>query len=440
MKPVLPFLFVLMTACTAFRAFAQDPLSLRLQNYMDDRHRVTNFSGTALVARGGSVFLHKAYGMASDAVPNDSNTRFSLASVSKQFTAVAILQLVQNRQLSLHSPLEEFLPGFPSGERITIHHLLSHSSGLHMDFDSLYVDHSPLTHDSALAFLQKQTLLFEPGTDVAYSNTGYYLLARILEKVSGKTWATYLHDSIFLPAGMYHSFAGDGSPLPLHTASGSYPQNGTYIPNPFINRALNTGHDGVYSTSGDLLRWQNALFQDSLLLSPALRDSMIQVQSPPFWGYGLLIDPPFNQGHRLYMHDGLFYGACTSFHYYPDDDLTVIVLSNNQSPSHLYACALAGIVFGKTPDPGGPHVPITLAPRIQKRYAGVYGKHRILYRKGKLYHNTFERELIPEAADRFFRADQPEIVVEFLRDEKGKIEGVRILKAGLGEEFRKAIS
>lgn len=437
MKSALRLLFVLLSACPAFRAFAQDSLSQQLQHYMDGRHRIHGFSGSVLLARGGSVLLHKAYGMASDAVPNDTHTRFSLASVSKQFTALAVLQLIESRQLALYSALEDFFPGFPSGERITIHHLLSHSSGLNMDFDSLYVGNNNISPDSAIRFLQKQPLLFDPGSDVAYSNTGYYLLARILEKVSGKTWAAYLHDSIFLPAGMQHSFAGDGSPLPSHTAAGSYPKNGIYIPSPPVNRALNTGHDGVYSTTADLLRWQKALFRDSLLLSPALRDSMLHIHNGQHWGYGLLIDPPFNQGHRLYVHDGLFFGACTSFHYYPDEDLTIVVLSNNQSPSHLYACALAGIVFGKTVDAGGPHIPLQPAPRIQKRYAGRYGTQRILYRKGKLYHNTFERELIPEAPDRFYRADQPEIGLEFLQDEKGRIKGLRILKAGLGEEFRK---
>lgn len=166
--------------------FGQKKGPTNLAEYMQAQVDVNNFSGTVIVTRNDTVLLKQAYGLADYEwnIKNTIDTRYSLASVSKQFTAAAILQLVERKQLLLTDKLTEFFPTFPKGDSITIHMLLCHMSGLQMDFDELYLNNVSISQDSALKYIEQKRLLFSPGTNTAYSNIGYYLLARIIEKSS----------------------------------------------------------------------------------------------------------------------------------------------------------------------------------------------------------------------------------------------------------------
>lgn len=229
----LLLIFVLFPAI----AFGQKTIPANLAEYMQAQADINNFSGTVLVTKNGSVLLKKSYGLADYEwnVKNTIDTKYSLASVSKQFTAVAILQLVDRKQLSLDDKLNTFFPGFPKGDSITIHMLLAHMAGLQMDFDELYLNHVSITQDSVLKHIGKKDLLFPPGKGTAYSNIGYYLLARIIEKASNQSYSEYLKTNIFEKAQMNHSGLITNNE-PIARRAKNYIQVGNkYMNNPYIN-------------------------------------------------------------------------------------------------------------------------------------------------------------------------------------------------------------
>lgn len=166
--------------------FGQKNISTHLAKYMQAQVEVNNFSGTVLITKNGSVLLKKAFGLADYEwdIKNTVDTKFQLASVTKQFTATAILQLVEKGKLSLNDKLSKFFPDYPKAESVTIHMLLSHSSGLGLGFKELAI--STISNDSAYSEIKKLPYEFSPGTNTAYSNIGYFLLGKIIEKVSGE--------------------------------------------------------------------------------------------------------------------------------------------------------------------------------------------------------------------------------------------------------------
>lgn len=414
---------------------AQKGLGDRLETYMDTQAEINGFSGSVLVSRNDSVLLRKAYGFAVEEwkLPNTIESRYSLASVSKQFTAVSILQLEEKGKLSLEDKLSQYFPDFPKATKINLQMLLSHNSGLAMDFDELYLSQTQLDEDSVLSFIKKKALLFEPNTNTAYSNIGYFLLARIIEKVSGLSYDEYLQTFLFNPVGMQHSGTIKNGVLIEQFASNYYMEAGVFRKNPYINWEFNIGHDGLYSTVDDLYKWSESLLEDTLLLSAASKQKMFQAYNEQDFGLGVLVNPFYGHQHALIAHDGGFFGAMTSFNVFPEDHLTVIVLSNNQSPAYLLAYALSAIVFGK--EVLLPHKQLAQQENqlIYSIVAGEYEGIKILHKKGKLYYNTLDTELLPEAEVSFFCKDDPYRSLEFVLDERGKAKGMYLIKAGVKE-------
>lgn len=150
--------------------FAQTKSYDKIERYMDAQNNINKFSGTVIVMKNDSVILKKAYGYADLEwnVKNTVDTKFVLASISKHFTAIAIMQLVERKQLSLNDKLDKFFPNYPQGEKVTIHMLLTHTAGLPLDFEELYLESTIITKDSAIANIKKKPYLFIPGTNCKY--------------------------------------------------------------------------------------------------------------------------------------------------------------------------------------------------------------------------------------------------------------------------------
>ena len=167
----------------------QQAVSQQLAAYMQAQHGVNRFAGVVLVTRHDSVLLHQAYGLADYEweVPHTLDSKFTLASITKHVTALAIMQLAERKQLQLTDKLSAFFPDFPNGQAISLHHLLTHTSGLALDFEAQYLDHTNVSRDSALAVIKRLPVQFAPGTQISYSNVGYYLLGQIVEK-AGLFW------------------------------------------------------------------------------------------------------------------------------------------------------------------------------------------------------------------------------------------------------------
>lgn len=414
-------------------------LSKKMSSYMQAQADINGFSGTVLIVKKDSLLLREAYGYANYewGIKTTVNTKFSLASVSKQFTAAAILQLAERKLLSFDDTLNKYFPGFPKGDQITIHMMLSHMSGLPMDFDELYLNQVSLNQDLVLRYIAQKELLFPPGEQTSYSNIGYYLLARIIEKVSGKSYSMYLKENIFDPLKMNGTGVMTNDEVIPNMADRYIKKGKSYIKNPYINWTFNIGHDGIYSTADDLLKWDKALYGTSIL-SEKMKQLMFTSYNEQNFGYGFMINPFYNQGHKLIAHDGGFFGAMTSLNRYTDDDLLVVVLSNNQSPSYLLAYGLAAIYFGKDVELPYLHQKANKNNiSLYKLFTGNYEDIKIIEKNGKLYYKDFDIELIPESDNKFFRSDDDNRTVEFIKDSHGKYSSIKLTKVGVVEMRKK---
>jgi len=425
------FILILITTIS----FAQQKSTL--ESYMDAQASINNFSGTVLITKKDSILLKKSYGLADYEwnISNTIDTKFSLASVSKQFTAIAIMQLVEKGKISLNDKLSKYYPNFPKGNLITVKMMLTHNAGLQMDYDELYLAKTSLNKDSVANYIMQKPLLFKPDTNTSYSNIGYYLLARIIEKVSNQPYATYLKTNLFDKAKMYNTGVSTNDSIVLKSAKSYYKKDGKLIKSPYINWSFNIGHDGIFSTVEDLYLWNKALFDNTILLNEASKKKVFTSYNDQDFGFGLMINPFYNQNHELIAHDGGFYGAMTSFNKYTDDDIFITVLSNNQSPSYLIAYALAAITFDKPVELPYKHQQVTIDTTIYDQYVGKYENITILKKDGKLYYDDYE--LLPESDVKFFRSNNNDRTVEFIKNKKGKVTQIITRKAGVPEIKKK---
>ena len=417
--------------------FGQKNISTNLAKYMQAQVEINNFSGAVIVTKNGSVLLKKAYGLADYEwnIKNTVDTKFQLASVTKQFTATAILQLVAKGELSLDDKLSKFFPDYPKADSVTIHMLLSHSSGLGLGFKELAL--TTISADSAYNEIKKIPYEFTPGTQSEYSNIGYYLLGKIIEKVSGEKYAVYLKKNIFEKVGMKNTGVSNNDSIILRKAKAYHITENGYIHNPYINWGFNLGHDGVYSTVEDLALWDQALY-GTTILSTEMKKQMFTSYNNQSYGYGLMINPFYNHGHQLIAHDGGFFGTMTSFNRFTDDKIFVTVLSNNESPSYIIGYALSAIALQKEVELPYKHHQIKADITQYDNYTGKYGEIEIIKNGEKLFYNSLEMELLPESKTKFFRADNNDRTIEFIQNKSGIYNSIILTKGGVKEIITKS--
>lgn len=248
------------------------------------------FSGAVLVADSAGVVFNKGYGEANREwhMPNSPATKFRIGSVTKQFTAMLVLQMVRKGVLDLHAPVVRYLPDFPAatGKRITLLHLLTHTSGLfnYTDIGDPGLQRRPFSPEALIRLFADSTLRFEPGTRWEYCNSGYILLGAILEKVTGKPYQQLLGENIFIPLDMKHSGVDAPEPVIEYRAAGYEQGPGGFINARFIDPSFAYSAGSVYSTTEDLYRWDRALYGEQLL-PHALLDTLfgprIRVEGGP---------------------------------------------------------------------------------------------------------------------------------------------------------------
>ncbi|MEE4289772.1 MAG: serine hydrolase domain-containing protein, partial [Erythrobacter sp.] len=234
------------------------------------------FMGAVLVAQGDTPVIDRAWGMADLEwdIANTTDTRFRIGSVSKQFTAVATLLLAERGQLSLDAPIATYLEDTPPAwEAVTVRNLLRHTSGIpsFTQLESFERDqYLPLSQDELIATFSALPLEFEPGAKFTYSNSGYVLLSKIIEEVSGDSFSDFLDANIFAPLGMENSGLDDPARILPRRAAGYSPAGDdvTVINAPYNDMGIPSGAGAIYSTTHDLLKWQRGLFGGKLL-SPA---------------------------------------------------------------------------------------------------------------------------------------------------------------------------
>ncbi|WP_274362930.1 serine hydrolase domain-containing protein [Paenibacillus thermotolerans] len=294
----------------------------RMDQYLTNE----SFRGVVLAAKDGGILFEKGYGLAAEGVQNTPQTLYHIASLSKSFTAVAMMQLAEQGKLSLDDPLSKYIADFPGGDNIKISHLLSHSSGIpdYMNPAFSFDYGKAWEPEQIVDVIRDATPDFEPGSGFRYSNSGYVLLGLIIEHVSVQSYEDYIAEHIFAPAGMEHATftVTDGA----DAATGYV--NGEAGPAMDDSAAFAAGN--LIATAEDLAHYDRAL-RGGKLLSPeslTLMETEHASKFPQKYGYGWFVQRVF--GHDAVGHSG---GYPSGFRHYMtrvlDEDITVIVLSND---------------------------------------------------------------------------------------------------------------
>lgn len=305
-----------------------------------------DFSGTVLVARDSQILYEEAFGSANLEwdIPNDLETKFEIGSMTKQFTALLVLQFVNEGRLRLNGHISDYLPYYrkDTGSRVSVSELLSHESGI-PNFISMpgFLDGpASRTAFDVQDFVQKfcsGDLHFDPGTKFEYSNSGYFLLGAILEQLSGKPYEQLLKERIFHPLGMRNSGYAHSEEIIPHRAAG-YECTGRQLRNArFYDMSIPFAAGAIYSTIDDLFLWDQALYGDRLL--PAtVRDLLFKPNLENYgYGWGILIPKPGspNAGETIVMHGGAIFGFQSLIERIPSRKEIIILLDNNDSPTLL---------------------------------------------------------------------------------------------------------
>jgi CubicO group peptidase (beta-lactamase class C family) len=303
-------------------------------------------SGVAVARRKGVIAAERTGGMADRGLglACTPQTRFQIASVSKHFTAAAVLLLASQSQLSLEDPVSRWFGGCPDDwQPITLHHLLTHTSGLaHLGDLSALDLYRPIDPAQELSIFQQQPLLFAPGSRYRYSSPGYTLLAWIVEKTGGQPYASFLADQIFAPLGMTSASAGDP---PGGTGMARGYHAGEPVPS-FDLATIGTGAGDIWCTAADLLRWDEAIaggellparLREAMLAPHALTGTAAGRKGWSFTGYGYGWQIGTVAGRRAYFHTGDNSGYLAVNVWLPDDQITLAVLANDQATDILQA-------------------------------------------------------------------------------------------------------
>ena len=315
----------------------------QLDAYLNGLVKEGKFSGSALVAKDGKIILKKGYGMANyeEEKPNRPVTVFSIASMSKAFTAVSILMLQDQGLLNIHDTIDQYLPWFPYGDQITIHHCLSHTSGLFLylnDANSDFWVYGDLTKYyepyELLDYFVNRPLYFEPGTDWMYCNSGYVVLGIIIEELSGMTFREFINTNILKPLRMRHTSYDQYGTDFLNQKAVGYAANPPLYPPEWFKWQPSVIYSagGMFSTVVDMYKWDQALYTNKLLS----RDALKAMFSPyaENYGYGWFNTYMDHNGqmHKQIWHPGTMPGFHSIINRFVDDRLTVILLANVSTP------------------------------------------------------------------------------------------------------------
>ena len=399
-------------------ASAQTPIVAEIDNYIKPCADANQFSGVVLAARDGRVIYEQAFGLANAdfKIPNRTDTRFGIASITKLMTVVILNRLIEEKKLAPEDRLSKFIPNFPAGDKITIQMLRSHRSGIPHRVMRPEEESLPYTSAEFVGKVKAARLAFEPGAQRLYSSAGYAVLARALEIASGKPYAQLLREYVFTPAGMNDSLDFDGEAI-MERRSQDYLLEASGV----VNAALKdysflVGAGSVYSTARDVYRFGEAVLDGKY--GAAARQAL--VANDEISGNGS------TNGHRAYfkINRARKWGF-------------VFVSNLNSGANDMVQAALEAILDGK-PTPAPPVVP---APKIIPHpnqnlsdFLGQYvregggGSFEVNVKNGVL--RAGEVKLYPTGADRFFDyrfyGD-----VTFVRDAAGKVKEIKWASPGV---------
>jgi CubicO group peptidase (beta-lactamase class C family) len=436
---------ILLTAATcAAQATSTENLTARVDEYLNELVKQNRFSGSILIARDGHVLMRKGYGMANyeTDVPNTPQTKFRLGSITKQFTAVAIMMLQERGKLSVQDSICKYVPECPAAwQPVRIHHLLTHTSGiwnLTNSPDYRKTMSLPSTPTETIARFKDKPLDFTPGERFNYSNSGYILLGYLVEKVSGQTYEAFLRENIFEPLKMMNTGYDNPNTVLKNRASGYSMRTGNLTNALYLDMTIPFAAGALYSTVEDLYLWDQSLYTEKLVKQKTLDAVFTPFKSN--YGYGFAIEKRF--GLRNITHGGAINGFTSFISRFPDERATIIVLNNidNVAPGQI-ASRLTRLAL---PDKVVVPAVAKVEPSILQSYAGRYQIppsvaenfiFDVTVENGRLAvkpSGMFRAEFAAASPVEFFDVDQPENRLTFRKDEKGNVSGM--LVTGIGPE------
>ncbi|MEM7084723.1 MAG: serine hydrolase [Bacteroidota bacterium] len=395
-----------------------------------------DFSGIVYVKHEGQVVGQKSYGYANEATkePIDSQTIFKIGSLSKQFTAAAILLLEQQGKLKTTDLLSKYVHNFPELSQVNLHHLLSHGSGIYdintvKNYSDLMIRGATL--DEALNRIKDKPALFKPGKRYSYSNSNYLLLAKVIEQVSGLSYSEFMVHYIFEPSGMLNTQVANTNDQIPNAAIGYSPGSVGFIRTPYENLEVKTGAGSVVSNIDDMVKWHQIL-QSEDLLTKSSKKKLFNKQNGDY-GYGWnIVKVPFFM--HIATHDGRVPGFTSVFVHGVNKDLCLIILANRETAATVSIRNRIQDLSRK-----GKYDPIFLSkyanilPQNPSEYAGVYTDEagesfRIVVQDGGIsfqWHYDSYPQFLQKAPEKdLFIMRNRGNYCQFERDDSGKVDGM----------------
>ncbi len=406
------------------------PAISRMEQIVQDSVSRKVFMGAVLVARGDEILLEKGYGFANLElnVPDTPSTKFRLGSVTKQFTAAAIMLLQERGKLNVVDLVKKYMPDAPAAwDNITIFNVLTHTSGIpnYTGFpDYPPLQGIPTTPEKLVARFLDKPLDFQPGERYSYSNSGYVLLGYLIEKISGESYEKFLREDIFTPMGMNDSGYDSNTAIIPHRAEGYAPGPTGIINADYADMTVPFAAGALYSTTEDLLRWEKGLYGGKLLKP----DSLVRMTMPFRNNYAFGLEVRTVHGHKVINHGGSIQGFNTMVAYYPGDKLEVIVLSNiNGAAPQDLAAQLAAVAHGEKVILPSERKQIQVDPKVFDGYAGRYQLTpnvavTVTHEGDHLFSQSNAQpksEIFPEAENDYFMKTA-DVQITFVTDSHGR--------------------
>jgi len=344
--------------------------------------------GAVLIAKNGKILYKNGYGLADIGfgIPVTTATKFRIGSITKQFIGAAILKLQEEGKISVQDKLAKFIPDFPRGDEVTIHHLLTHTSGIHSytsrpDFIKLATVSA--STQEMIDIIRKDTFDFNPGDQFRYNNSGYFILGYVIEKITGKPYGEYLKEAIFTPLGMKNTGVHTPGVILENEATGYAINNGRFEKSLNWDMSRAGGAGSLYSTVEDLYLWDEALFNGKVLKPQSLQAAFTPVvlnnggKPQEFdYGYGWTISEMRNL--KFISHGGGLHGFLSQIIRQPEDSLTVVVLTNcvppqaNTAPDQVANSLAEYILWQKMGKQQSYATDTTISAEDLKKFEGRY--------------------------------------------------------------------
>ncbi len=424
---VAPLLWGVVTVASAQAL----PFTQRLDQLVQSVVDRDLFTGSVLVVRDQTVLLHKGYGLANHAwrIPNTPDVRYLLASVSKQFTAAAVLRLMDRGKLKLDDPLRQHLPDTPPAwSAITIRQLLAHTAGIPNYTESndfAQVKLRAVSPQELVASFRDKPLDFAPGTALRYSNSGYVMLGLLVEAVSGQGLTEFMQRELFDKLDMQDTGVASSERLTPRLASGHVRQRQSWQPAAWLNMSVPYAAGALYGTTGDLLKWQRGLYGGALLSAAALKEMTTPVRGD--YALGLVVGQ--RQGKTVYSHSGGIDGFSTYLQYEPQTRTTLVALGNFQgAASQNLVNKLSAAINGAPVVLPQERQPLSVPAEALGRFEGAYmvseqGRAWVLRRGDALWARVGQLawvRLVPQS-ELVFYAPAHDAEIHFRADPAGQI-------------------